>query len=193
MTLLEQGHITELLDDLIGGNRTVVDSLLPLVYNELHAMADRQLRRERPDHTLNATALVHEAYLKLIDQKNVNWQNRAHFFGIASLAMRRILINYAQMHIAEKRGGNNILVTFDDAATPRESKAEELLVLDEALQRLEQLNERQAKVVEYRFFGGLTQEEIAEVLNVSVPTVRRDWRLARAWLSRELNQHFGLR
>ena len=191
--MLEQGHITELLDDLIGGNRTVVDSLLPLVYNELHAMADRQLRRERPDHTLNATALVHEAYLKLIDQKKVNWQNRAHFFGIASLAMRRILINYAQMHIAEKRGGNNVLVTFDDAAMPRESKAEELLVLDEALQHLEELNERQAKVVEYRFFGGLTQEEIAEVLNVSVPTVRRDWRLARAWLSRELNQHFGLR
>jgi RNA polymerase sigma factor (TIGR02999 family) len=193
MTLLEQGHITELLDELSSGNRTVVDSLLPLVYNELHDMAGRQLRRERPDHTLNATALVHEAYLKLIDQKKVNWQNRAHFFGIASLAMRRILINYAQMHIAEKRGGNNVLVTFDDAAMPRESKAEELLVLDEALQHLGELNERQAKVVEYRFFGGLTQEEIAEVLNVSVPTVRRDWRLARAWLSRELNQHFGLR
>jgi RNA polymerase sigma factor (TIGR02999 family) len=154
-------------------------------------MAGRQLRKERPDHTLNATALVHEAYLKLVDQKKVNWQNRAHFFGIASLAMRRILINYAQMHIAEKRGGNNILVTFDDSATPRETRAEELIVLDEALQRLEQFNKRQAKVVEYRFFGGLTQEEIAAVLDVSVPTVRRDWRLARAWLSRELNMHFG--
>jgi RNA polymerase sigma factor (TIGR02999 family) len=187
-----QVHITELLGELTGGNRTVVDSLLPLVYDELHEMAGRQLRRERPDHTLNATALVHEAYLKLVDQKKVNWQNRAHFFGIASLAMRRILINYAQMHVAEKRGGNNIFVTFDEAVSPRESKAEELLVLDEALKRLEQLNERQAKVVEYRFFGGLTQEEIAEVLNVSVPTIRRDWRLARAWLSRELNQHFGL-
>jgi RNA polymerase sigma factor (TIGR02999 family) len=187
-----QVHITELLGELTGGNRTVVDSLLPLVYDELHEMAGRQLRRERPDHTLNATALVHEAYLKLVDQKKVNWQNRAHFFGIASLAMRRILINYAQMHVAEKRGGNNIFVTFDEAVSPRESKAEELLVLDEALKRLEQLNERQAKVVEYRFFGGLTQEEIAEVLNVSVPTVRRDWRLARAWLSRELNKHFGL-
>jgi RNA polymerase sigma factor (TIGR02999 family) len=190
--LTQQVHITALLGELSGGNRTIVDSLLPLVYDELHDMARRQLRKERPDHTLNATALVHEAYLKLVDQKKVNWQNRAHFFGIASLAMRRILINYAQMHIAEKRGGNNILVTFDDSATPRETRAEELIVLDEALKRLEQLNERQAKVVEYRFFGGLTQEEIAAVLDISVPTVRRDWRLARAWLSRELNEHFGL-
>jgi RNA polymerase sigma factor (TIGR02999 family) len=191
--LTHQIHITALLGELSGGNRTIVDSLLPIVYDELHDMAHRQLRKERPDHTLNATALVHEAYLKLVDQKRVNWQNRAHFFGIASLAMRRILINYAQMHVAAKRGGKNVLVTFDEAASPRESKAEELLALDEALQHLEQLNERQAKVVEYRFFGGLTQEEIAEVLNVSVPTVRRDWRLARAWLSRELNTVLGLK
>jgi RNA polymerase sigma factor (TIGR02999 family) len=184
-------QVTALLEQLMGGNRTVVDSLLPLVYDELHEIANRQLYRERPGHTINATALVHEAYLKLVDQKNVNWKNRAHFFGIASLAMRRILINYAQKNVAQKRGGDKIHLTFDEEAIPRESASEELIILDEALKRLEKLNARQAKVIEYRFFGGLTQDEIAEVLDVSIPTVRRDWRLARAWLSRELNYYFA--
>ena len=121
----------------------------------------------------------------------MNWKNRAHFFGIASLAMRRILINYAHKNVAQKRGGDKIHFTFDEEAIARESAAEELIILDEALKRLEKLNARQAKVIEYRFFGGLTQEEIAEVLDVSIPTVRRDWRLARAWLSRELNNYFA--
>ncbi len=179
-------EITQLLCSLSDGNRQIVDSLLPLVYKELHQIAHVQLRNERSGHTLNATALVHEAYFKLVDQSRVNWQNRAHFFAIASQAMRRILINYAHQRKAEKRGGNKAFVTFIEDSIPKDQNPDELIALDEALTRLEKLNERQSKVVEYWFFVGLTHEEIAEVLNVSVPSVRRDWRLARAWLSREL-------
>ncbi len=178
--------ITLLLAELTGGNQDVVNALLPLIYGELHGMAENQLRRERKDHTLNATALVHEAYLKLVDQSRVSWQNRAHFLGVASQAMRRILINYAQQRRAQKRGGDMVATTFDDDLVPRETRADQLIDLDEALTRLKGLSDRQAAVVEYRFFGGLTHEEIAEVMGVSVPTVRRDWRMARAWLSREL-------
>lgn len=178
--------ITQLLQQLSGGDANVVDSLMPLVYTELHALADRQLGRERAGHTLSATALVHEAYIKLVDQRNVSWQNRAHFFAIAAQSMRRILINYANKRLAQKRGGGQMVVTLDESNAPRETRAEELVELDAALDRLAGLNERQSKVVEYRFFAGLTQEEIAEVLGVSVPTVRRDWRLARAWLSKEI-------
>ncbi len=161
---------------------------MPLVYNELHQVAHMHLRKERSDHTLNATALVHEAYFKLVDQTRVNWQNRAHFFAIASQAMRRILINYAYQHKAQKRGGEKVLVTFVDDKFERETKSEELIALDEALNQLQKINERQSKIIEYWFFVGLNHEEISEVLNVSIPTVRRDWRLARAWLSRELNR-----
>jgi len=182
----EDRDITRLLNQLSGGNEDVVGALMPLVYTELQALAQRQLGRERPDHTLSSTALVHEAYLKLVDQRNVSWQNRAHFFAIAAQSMRRILINYANQRLAQKRGGGRIMVTLDEDNAPRETRAEELIELDGALERLAELNERQSKVVEYRFFAGLTQEEIAEVLGVSVPTVRRDWRLARAWLSKEL-------
>lgn len=181
-----QNDITQLLLDLSGGHRAAVDALMPLVYEKLHAMAQRQLRGERAGHTLNATALVHEAYLKLSDQRRVTWQNRAHFLAVAAQAMRRILINYAHSRLAEKRGGGQPLVTFNEQAGHREARAEELVALDEALSELATLNERQGKVVEYQFFGGLKHEEIAEVLGVSVPTVRRDWRLARAWLSRQL-------
>jgi RNA polymerase sigma factor (TIGR02999 family) len=180
--------ITEMLADLTGGNREAVNALLPLVYDELRAVADNQLRLERKDHTLNATALVHEAYFKLVDQSRVTWQNRAHFLGVAARAMRRILVNYAVARRAQKRGGELIATTYDDELVPRASAADEVVALDEALERLQQLNERQAAVVEYRFFGGLTQEEIAEVLGVSVPTVKRDWRMARAWLSHELSR-----
>ena len=187
----QQQDITQLLADLSGGNREVVDALMPRVYDELQVLARRQLRGERAGHTINTTALVHEAYLKLVDQREVDWQNRAHFFSLAALAMRRILINYAHKHKAEKRGGGQVVATFEEGNMARESRADELIALDEALTRLEKLNERQASVVTYRFFGGLTQEEIAEVLEVSVPTVRRDWRLARAWLSRELKQDLG--
>jgi RNA polymerase sigma factor (TIGR02999 family) len=177
---------TALLDDLTGGNRTVVDAVLPKVYDELRVLARRKLRGERPDHTLNTTALVHEAYERLVAQDRMTWQNRAHFMGIAALSMRRILINYAQKRSAQKRGGGAPVATFEDGMAPRTLQADDLIDLDDALTRLEALNERQSRVVTYRFFGGLTQKEIAEALNVSVPTVRRDWRLARAWLSREL-------
>jgi RNA polymerase sigma factor (TIGR02999 family) len=158
------------------------------VYDELRDLAHRKLRGERADHTLNTTALVHEAYEKLVQQDQMTWQNRAHFMGIAALSMRRILINYAHKRNAQKRGGGEPVATFEDGMAPRDVHAEDLIDLDGALKRLEQLNERQSKVVTYRFFGGLTQKEIAEVLGVSEPTVRRDWRLARAWLSRELQQ-----
>lgn len=181
-------QVTELLKELDGGDSKAVEKLFPLVYDQLRRVAGAKLQGERPDHTLNATALVHEAYLKLVDQKQASWQNRAHFFAIASQAMRRILINYARERMAEKRGGGLPIVTFTDEAGHRESRMEELIELDEALDKLKKVDERQSKVVEYKFFGGLNQEEIAEVLKLSVPTVQRDWRMARAWLSRELGR-----
>ncbi len=180
--------VTQLLSDLSGGNKNVVNILMPMVYKEMHQLAHMHLRGERRNHTLNATALVHEAYMKLVNQDKITWQNRAHFFGIASQAMRRILINYANARIAQKRGGNEPLATFVDDKIKRESKPEELIALDEALKRLEKMNERQSKIIEHWFFVGLKHEEIAEVLEVSVPTVRRDFRLAKAWLTRELKQ-----
>jgi len=141
----------------------------------ISALAHGQLRGERKDHTLNATALVHEAYLKIVGQNRVSWQNRAHFFAIASQAMRRILINYANGRLAQKRGGGQPMVTFNEEFMNQDVRAEDLIALDAAMTKLQTLNERQAKVVEYRFFGGLTHDEIAEVLKVSTPTVRRDW------------------
>jgi RNA polymerase sigma factor (TIGR02999 family) len=188
---LPQDQFTELLGEMSGGNRTIVDELMPMVYDELYNIARLKLLQERKGHTLNATALVNEAYIKMVDQTRVNWQNRAHFLAIAAQAMRRILINYAQSRKAQKRGGGELVVTFVEEAVPREARSEELIALDEALSRLSKLNERQGKVVEYWFFGGLTHEEIAEVLEVSLPTVRRDWRLARAWLTRELKQNIS--
>jgi RNA polymerase sigma factor (TIGR02999 family) len=185
----EQDYFTRLLGELSGDNRTIVDELMPVVYDELYNLAQRKLVRERKGHTLNATALVNEAYLKMVDQTRVSWQNRAHFVAIAAQAMRRILINYAQQRKAQKRGGGGVLVTFNEENVAREARTEELLALDEALKRLKKMSERQGKVVEYWFFGGLTHEEIAEVLGVSLPTVRRDWRLARAWLTKELKQN----
>jgi RNA polymerase sigma factor (TIGR02999 family) len=183
----QKEKITLILGRLSEGSGDAVDALMPMVYGELHAMAERQLRGERANHTLNSTALVHEAYVKLVDQKSVTWQNRAHFFAVAAQAMRRILINYANKRLAAKRGGGQILATFNDEAVVRESRAEDLVALDGALERLKGMHERQSKVVELRFFAGLTQEEIAEVLAVSVPTVRRDWRLARAWLAGQIS------
>lgn len=183
-----RNDITQLLSDLSSGNKEVVDVLMPMVYKEMHQLAHMHLRGERRNHTLNATALVHEAYVKLINQEKITWQNRAHFFGVASQAMRRILINYANARVAQKRGGDQVLATFVDDKMKRESKPEELIALDEALKKLEQLNERQSKIIEHWFFVGLNHEEIAEVLRVSVPTVRRDFRMAKAWLSRELKQ-----
>lgn len=180
--------ITMLLSELSGGNKQVIDQLFPLVYHNLQQLARKQLRGERANHTLNSSALVHEAYLKLIDQKRVSWQNRAHFFAIASQAMRRILINYAEQRMADKRNAGQPLATFDENAYVRETRAEELILLDQALADLAKMNARQARVVEFSFFGGLKHDEIAEVLAVSLPTVRRDWRMARAWLSREMKK-----
>jgi len=188
MTHSTPQDVTIMLNHLSDGQNDVVDQLLPIVYEDLQKIARNQLKRERSNHTINTTALVHEAYLKLVDQRNTDWKNRAHFFAICAQAMRRILINYAKSRLTEKRGGGEAVATFNEEAFIRETKAEELLVLDDALTRLAKLNERQSKVVELRFFAGLTQEEIAEVLNVSKPTVRLDWRFARAWLTRELKK-----
>ena len=179
-------EITQMLGRLKNADEDLFESLLPLVYEPLKHLAHKQLRSERSDHTINATALVHEAYLKLVDQRSVTWQNRAHFFAVAARAMRRILIDYARGRGAQKRGGGQIVVTFNEEQVAREAKSDELLALDEALLRLDTINNRQSRVVELKFFGGLAHKEIAEVLDVSIQTVQRDWRFARAWLTREL-------
>lgn len=182
MTLDEQpgaGRITRLLHDVRDGDGQAFGALLPLVYDDLKRIADRQLRRERQGHTLHATALVHEAYMKLADQARLDWQDRAHFLGIAARAMRQILIDYARRRNAEKRGGGWNRTTLAGKPFALDVDAEELIALDEAL---DQLDERQRQIVEFRFFGGMTEQEIAEVLGVSDRTVRREWVKARAWL-----------
>ncbi len=179
-------QITELLQKVSGGDKSAVDSLMPLIYEHLKRIALGQLKSERPDHTLNATALVHEAFLKMVDQHSSDWKGRAHFLAVASQAMRRILIDYARSRIAEKRGGGAPIVTFNDELAGSQARAEELLALDLALDTLEQVDPRQRQIVEYHFFGGLTHKEIGELLGVAEVTVRRDWRHARAWLSHRL-------
>jgi len=181
------GEATRILLQLSGGNRAAVDELAPLLYQELRRIAAAQLRRERPGHTLQVTALVHEAYLKLVDQRQVNWQNRAHFFGVAAQAMRRILLDYAKTRSRGKRGGGAPLTSLDEAVVVSRDRAFELVEIDEALRHLEAFDQRQAKVVELRFFGGLSVEETAEALGVSAPTVKREWAMAKAWLHRELS------
>jgi len=162
--------------------------LMPLVYDELRRIARHHLGGQRAGHTLDTTALVHESYLKLAKQSSRSWEDRAHFLSVAAVAMRHVLVNYAHHRNAQKRGGGRAPATLDEALVGgKEMRTDELLALDQALDRLDEVSSRQRAVVEYRFFGGLTHEEIAEVLEVSVPTVRRDWRLARAWLSRELS------
>ena len=180
-------QVTQLLVQLGGGNRAVVDELTPLVYQELKRIAGGQLRGERPGHTLQATALVHEAYLKLVDQREVSWQNRAHFFGVAAQAMRRILMDYAKARVRDKRGGGMHQTTLDEGLVVTEDRASDLVQIDEALTRLEKLDPRQAKVVEMRFFGGLSVEETATAMGISTPTVKREWAMAKAWLYRELS------
>ena len=169
------------------GDRSAADQFMPLIYNELRRQAHRFLNRERANHTLQTTALVHEAYLRLIDQRDISWQNRAHFFGLAGQMMRRILVNYAVSRGREKRGGLNEAITLDETiaiATP--TSEVDLLALDEALTRLEELDQRQTRVVELRYFSGLSIDETAEVLNISPATVKREWNMARAWLRAEL-------
>ncbi len=161
---------------------------MPVVYGELRRLAQHYLRRERPDHTLQATALVHEAYLRLVDQRAVTWQNRAHFFGVAAQLMRRILVDHARRHHAAKRGGTALKVSLNDVVLAAEERAEDLVALDDALNRLAAMDPRQGRVVELRLFGGLTVEETAEVLRISPATVKREWTTAKAWLSREIRQ-----
>jgi RNA polymerase sigma factor (TIGR02999 family) len=182
-----QTAVTQALLDLSHGDRTALDRLLPAVYDHLHQMAERELRRERSDHTLSPTALVHEAYLKLAQLDGISWQGRSHFFGACSQVMRRVLISYARMKRADKRGGRKLeMVPLENAMVAANERPDDLVALDEALARLATLNERQARVVECRFFGGMDVEQTAEALGISRATVKRDWSTARAWLNREL-------
>lgn len=181
-----QHEVTQILHDWSGGDADAPERLMPLVYNELRRLARIFLAKERGAHTLQPTALVHEAYLRLVDQTRVSWQNRAHFYGIASSMMRRVLIDHARAHATEKRGGDAIRLSLDDMQIPLEQRAAGLLALDEALEKMSQMDERKGRIVELRFFGGLSDEEIAEVLGVSTRTVLRDWKTARLWLYREL-------
>lgn len=178
--------ITGLLIELSGGNQTAVNELLPVVYQELKKLASGYLRRERSNHTLQPTALVHEAYLKLIDQTRVTWQNRAHFFGVAAQLMRRILLDHAKLHNAEKRGVEFEKLQLDENIDKAQELSLDLIRLDEALQELAKVDPPKAKLVELRYFGGLTFEEAAEVLGVSLITVKRHWRVARAFLYGQL-------
>jgi RNA polymerase sigma-70 factor, ECF subfamily len=180
--------ITQLLIAWCEGDPKALESLMPLVERELHRLARHYMRRENPGHTLQTDALVNEAYLRLVDQKNVRWQNRAHFFGIAAQIMRRILLNYARDRHRAKRGGHAVQVSLSEVAVMSVEKSAELIALDEALERLALIDERKARVVELRYFGGLSVEETAEVLGVSSITVIRHWNMAKAWLARELRQ-----
>src|SRR3954464_15636106 len=178
--------ITALLVDWNNGDASALERLLPLVERELHRLAHSYMRRENPDHTLQTTALINETYLRLVDQRRVQWQNRAHFFGIAAQIMRRILLNYARDQNRLKRGGRALHVSLSHAMIMPAEKDRELIALNDALTRLETLDQRKSKVVELRYFGGLSVEEVAEVLKVSPITVMRDWQFAKAWLAREM-------
>jgi RNA polymerase sigma factor (TIGR02999 family) len=181
-------EITQLLIAWNQGDQRARDELMPLIYNELRRLARGYLRRERPDHTLQPTALVHEAFLRLIDQRRVNWQNRAHFFGAAARLMRQILINHAEARRAAKRGGEAERVSLHDVDRFTVEPEVDLVALNEALEGLEQIDPSQCRIVEMRYFSGLTIEEIAEVVGVSPATVKREWSTARAWLRRELSR-----
>jgi len=169
-------------------NKEALDKLMPIVYNELRQQAARYLRREQAGHTLQTTALIHEAYVRLVDQRNVQWQNRAHFFGIAAQMMRRILVDHARTKKRAKRGGSDVKVSLADATIPVKERDLDVVALDEALTRLAEIDEQQSRVVELRFFSGLTVEETAEVMGISPATVKRDWSMAKAWLHRELSR-----
>jgi len=184
---ISPGEVTNLLIELKNGNRDAESRLMPLVYGELRRLAGLYMRGERPGHTLQATALVHEAYLRLVGYEDVDWQNRAHFFGVAANLMRRILVDHARAKQAKKRGGGDQKVSLDQAVLVRPEAPEQFLALDEALERLAKRDPRQARIVELRYFGGLSEEETAEVLEISVRTVKRDWNVARAWLYQQLN------
>jgi RNA polymerase sigma factor (TIGR02999 family) len=187
MNTFTPDHVTQLLIDWSNGDKAALDKLIPLVYDELRRLARYYMRRERSGATLQTTALVNEAYLRLIDQKNVRWQNRAHFFAIAAQLMRRILIDRARKRYNSKRGGDVQKISLDEAAVVSKARAGDLVALDEALSDLEKMDQRKGKVVELRFFGGLNIEETAEVMAISPATVQREWSMAKAWLYRELS------
>jgi RNA polymerase sigma factor (TIGR02999 family) len=180
-------QVTQLLHDWSAGRQEARDELLHLVYEPLRAIAERHLNRERDGHTLQPTALVHELYLKLIDQRNVDWQDRNHFFGVSAQVMRRILVDYARRRNSDKRGGGLVSVTLDAALDVAVERDLDVVALDTALEKLERIYPEQARLVELRFYGGLTIDESASVLGVSAATVSREWAMARAWLRRELS------
>ena len=182
-------QITELLAEWRDGNQSALDELYPLVYDELHRLARRYMSRERKDHTLQTTALINEAYVRMVDQKNVNWANRSHFFAISAQIMRRILIDHARRHAYAKRGGGAQQVSLEEVAAIAPEQGREMLRLDEALKTLAERDPRRSQVVELRYFGGLNNEEIAGVLHVSENTVTRDWNMARAWLYQQLTEN----
>ena len=183
-----QQEVTLLLSDWRSGNPGALEKLIPLVQPELHRLAHHYMSRERPGHTLQTTALINDAYVQLADNGHPQWQNRAHFFAAAAQLMRRIMVDHARQRQAQKRGGGAIHVTLDEAAAVTQTRADELLALDEALEKLATFDERKAQVVEMRYFGGLTMEEIADVLKIHVNTVTRDWTAARAWLLASLSE-----
>ena len=188
MTTPAPKDVTELLVDWSNGDQQALNKLIPLVYDELHRLASRYLRRERPDHTLQTTALVHEAYIRLVREKNGNWQNRVHFFAVASQLMRHILVDYARSHNASKRGGDYARLSFDERLIVSKEKSADLMALDEALNCLAAIDPQQSRVVELRVFGGLTVEETAEALGLSPRTVKREWSMAKAWLHRQIRK-----
>ena len=181
-------NVTQLLLDWRNGDQTALDRLMPMVYEELRRMANHYMRNERRGHTLQTSALINEAYLRLVDHENIEWQNRAHFFGVAAQAMRRVLVDYARSHGRLKRAGAVRQVSLDEAMTVAEDRAAELIALDDALAELAKFDLRKSRVVELRCFGGLSVEETAEALGVSAMTVTRDWNTAKAWLMREMTK-----
>lgn len=185
---IPQQDVTRLLVDWSNGNQAALENLTPLVYGELRRLASRYLRRERPDHTLQSTALVHEAYMRLIDQRNVRWQNRAHFFGVAAQLIRRILVDHARSRMAAKRGAAVCKLSLDEAIETPGARDLDLAALDDALNALARIDPQQSRIVELRFFTGLSIDETAEVLHVSPATVKRDWTTAKAWLFREISR-----
>ncbi len=182
-----QLHITQMLLDWSDGNEAALERVTPLVYGELHRLAHHYMNRERPGHTLQTSALVNEAFLRLVDQRNVKWSNRAHFFAIAAQMMRRILVDYARSHLYAKRGGGAVHVSLDHAGLVSNEPTAEVAALDEALTKLESIDPQQGRVVELRFFGGLTIKETAEAMGISVDMVKREWSTAKAWLYREMS------
>lgn len=184
----QSSEITRLLRAWSSGDQAALDQLMPLVYQELRKMAGRYMSRQNPDHTLQTTALIHEAYLRLVDQTQKQWNGSAHFFAVAATAMRHILVDYARSRQVAKRGGEVPVISLEEAAIVSAERAAEVVALDDALKVLAEIDPRKSKIVELRYFGGLSVEETAEVLQVSPVTVMRDWNLARAWLYRELKQ-----